>query len=80
MELVLFMGIFFLLILVVSVIYYATVVVPPVRTLGKEKKAEQPIEYSYNIQFGPLLGWRMKPVDWNPDNTKRLYDMSGNII
>ena len=80
MELVLFMGIFFLLVLVVSVIYYATVVVPPVRTLGVEKRVEQPVDYSYNIQFGPLLGWRIKDLDWNPDNTNNVYDASGNRL
>ena len=94
MDLVLFTGFFFLTVLLVCVIYLATTVVPAVRTLGVEKKAEEPIEYAYNNQFGPLLGWRMKAFDWNPESTsthptdgvyssrrrQEIQDASGNFI
>ena len=77
-------------VLLICVIYLATLVVPAVRTLGVEKKAEQPIEYAYGNQFGPLLGWRMRQIDWNPEASKnpadgvypsrRLRDASGNFM
>ena len=75
-----FVGVFFLLVLLTVVIYYALVVVPPVRTLGKEKKENQNqmVEYVYTNQFAPLLGYRIRPVDFTTE--KKLYDMSGNII
>lgn len=88
MDLVLFTGLFFLAVLLICVVYLATLVVPAVRTLGVEKKAEQPVEYAYGNQFGPLLGWRMKAIDWNPETnardgvypSRRFRDASGNSI
>ena len=77
-----FVGFFFLTVLLLSVLYYAMTVVPPVRTLGRQVKEQPqragPMEVGYDPQFAPLLGWRVMPVDWNPE--KKLYDMSGNLL
>jgi hypothetical protein len=80
MDLVMFVGVFFLLVLLTVVIFYAFVVVPPVRTLGIDKTPQnQMVEYVYTNQFAPLLGYRIRPVDFTISE-KKLYDISGNLI
>ena len=78
MDHVTFVGVFFLLVLLIVVIYYAFIVIPPVRTLGTEKPQQQMVEYNYTTQFAPLLGYRIRPVDFTPE--KKLFDASGNLI
>jgi hypothetical protein len=74
-----FVGLFFVFVLLVAVIYYAITIVPPVRTLGTEKPQAQMVEYVYTNQFAPLLGYRIRPTDFTTPE-KKLYDMSGNQI
>ena len=82
MDLVAFVGFFFLTVLLLSVLYYAMTVVPPIRTLGHQVKDKPqgagPMETGYDPQFAPLLGWRILPTDWNPE--KELCDVSGNLL
>lgn len=78
-DFVKFVGIFFLLVLLISILYYAFTVIPPVRTIGNDTPQQQMIEYVYTNQFAPLLGYRIKPTDFSTPE-KKIYDMSGNLI
>ncbi len=72
-------SVFFILVLI-AVLYYAMQVVPPVRTIGTQKKkasvevpsAADPLKYKmlegdYASQFKLLLGYTILPTDASPE-------------
>jgi hypothetical protein len=84
MDQVAFVGIFFVFVFLFVVIYYATTIVPRVRTLGQEKPVMPVVEVPYNTQFAPLLGWQIRPYydasDSTPYSYKKYRDASGNYM